>query len=119
VRHISVSGYPEGHTPLEEAVLWSALQPKVTVLQAQRLGGSIITQFGFEADPVPTWIEAVREWGVELPVRIGVPGPAGGRRLASYAARFGVSPSAGIAKKNGLSLTNLMTTPGRTGSFGH
>jgi methylenetetrahydrofolate reductase (NADPH) len=41
-----------------------------------------------------------------------VPGPAGIKRLLSFAARFGVASSAGIAKKYGLSLTNLMGTAG-------
>lgn len=34
------------------------------------------------------------------------------KRLLSYAGRFGVSTSAGIAKKYGLSLTNLLGTAG-------
>jgi methylenetetrahydrofolate reductase (NADPH) len=42
----------------------------------------------------------------------GHPGPAGVKRLLSYAARFGVGTSAGIARKYGLSLTNLLGTAG-------
>jgi methylenetetrahydrofolate reductase (NADPH) len=111
-RHISVAGYPEGHPDIPDRVLWSALEDKAAVLRSQGLPGSIITQFGFDAEPVLTWIEQVRARGVDLPIRIGVPGPAGVRRLLSYAARFGVSTSAGIARKYGLSLTNLMGTAG-------
>ena len=54
----------------------------------------------------------MRQHGITLPVRVGVPGPAGVRRLLSYASRFGVSTSAGIARKYGLSLTSLMGTAG-------
>ena len=111
-RHISVTGYPEGHPDIPDRVLWSALQDKAAVLREQELPGSIITQFGFDAEPVLTWIEQVRARGIDLPIRIGVPGPAGVRRLLSYAARFGVGTSALIAKKYGLSLTNLMGTAG-------
>ena len=63
-------------------------------------------------DPVLDWIQTVREQGIDAPVRIGVPGPAGVRRLMRYAARFGVGTSASIAKKYGLSITNLMGTAG-------
>jgi methylenetetrahydrofolate reductase (NADPH) len=112
VRHISVSGYPEGHPAIADRVLWSALEAKVAALRKQRLPGSIITQFSFDADPVLAWIEEVRARDIDLPIRIGVPGPAGVKRLMSYAARFGVSTSAGIARKYGLSLTNLMGTAG-------
>jgi methylenetetrahydrofolate reductase (NADPH) len=112
VRHASVSGYPEGHPAITDPVLWSALDEKFAALSGQQIPGAVITQFGFDADPVLTWIEAVRARGIDLPVRIGVPGPAGVRRLMRYAARFGVGTSAAIAKKYGLSLTNLMGTAG-------
>ena len=112
VRHVSVSGYPEGHPAIPDRVLWSALAAKAAALRKQRLPAAIITQFAFDTDPVLAWIEEVRARDIDLPIRIGVPGPAGVKRLLSYAARFGVSTSAGIAKKYGLSLTNLMGTAG-------
>ncbi len=112
VRDVGVSGYPEGHPAISDAVLWSALEGKAATLASLELPGSVITQFGFDVDPVLKWIQAVRERGIALPVRIGVPGPAGVRRLLTYAARFGVGTSAGIAKKYGFSITNLMGTAG-------
>jgi methylenetetrahydrofolate reductase (NADPH) len=112
VRHVSVGGYPEGHPAISEPVLWSALEGKHAALGQQRLPGCVITQFGFAVDPVLTWIEELRKRGVGLPVRIGVPGPAGVRRLVGYAARFGVGTSAGIARKYGFSLTSLVGTAG-------
>ena len=112
VREVGVSGYPEGHPAIADAVLWSVLAEKVATLGEQGLAGSVITQFGFAVEPVLSWLLEVRRRGIDLPVRIGVPGPAGVRRLLRYAARFGVGTSAGIAKKYGLSLTNLMGTAG-------
>ena len=112
VRHVGVSGYPEGHPAISDAVLWSSLERKAATLASLGLPGTVITQFGFDVDPVLKWLEAVRERGIELPVRVGVPGPAGVRRLLSYASRFGVGTSAGIAKKYGFSITNLMGTAG-------
>ncbi|MEU3711176.1 methylenetetrahydrofolate reductase [Streptomyces catenulae] len=112
VRHIGISGYPEGHPAIAAEALWGALRDKSAALAEQGLGGSVITQFGFAAEPVLTWLARVRDEGITLPVRIGVPGPAGVRRLMGYAARFGVGTSASIAKKYGLSLTNLMGTAG-------
>ena len=112
VRHVSISGYPEGHPAIAGDALWSALREKSASIAGQELDGSVITQFGFDVDPVLAWLEKVRAEGITLPVRIGVPGPAGVRRLMSYAARFGVGTSASIAKKYGLSITNLMGTAG-------
>ncbi|MEV0172006.1 methylenetetrahydrofolate reductase [Streptomyces sp. NPDC050803] len=112
VRHAGVCGYPEGHPAIPDATLWSALRDKHAALERGGLGGGVITQFGFDVDPVLAWVEDVRERGVDLPVRIGVPGPAGVRRLMTYAARFGVGTSASVARKYGFSLTNLIGTAG-------
>ncbi|WP_017973078.1 methylenetetrahydrofolate reductase [Actinopolyspora halophila] len=112
VRCVGIGGYPEGHPLISDASLWSALENKSEVIRERGLVGGVITQFGFDVDPVLSWVEAVRRRGIDLPIRVGVPGPAGVRRLLRYAARFGVGTSAGIAKKYGLSLTNLVGTAG-------
>jgi methylenetetrahydrofolate reductase (NADPH) len=112
VQHVSIGGYPEGHPDISEQVLWRVLEDKSTALAERGLGGSIITQFGFDADAVLRWIGEVRGRGIRLPVRVGVPGPAGVRRLLKYAKRFGASTSAGIVQKYGLSLTNLVGSAG-------
>lgn len=85
VRHVGVGGYPEGHPAISESALWSALEGKAATLGQLGLPGVVITQFGFDVDPVLKWLEAVRERGIDLPVRIGVPGPAGVRRLVTMA----------------------------------
>lgn len=112
VSSIGISGYPEGHPEIGDDKLWAALTHKAAALEASNLSGDIITQFSFDVEPIVTWIEQVRSRGISLPIRIGVPGPAGVKRLLTYAKRFGVSSSAGIAKKYGLSLTNLLGTAG-------
>ena len=112
VRRVSIAGYPEGHPGIPDDVLWRALADKHATLASRALTGDVITQFGFDVDPVLGWIRSVRERGIDVPIRIGVPGPAGVRRLLRYAARFGVGTSASITKKYGLSLTNLMGTAG-------
>ena len=112
IRSVSIAGYPEGHPDISDESLRKALDAKHAALRERGLNGEIITQFGFDVDPVLDWISGVREKGIDLPVRIGVPGPAGIRKLLRFGARFGVGTSASIARKYGLSLTNLMGTAG-------
>ncbi|MEX5237667.1 methylenetetrahydrofolate reductase [Kocuria arenosa] len=112
VRGVGVSGYPEGHPGIDDATLWSALTDKTAAIREQGLEPEVITQFGFDKDPVLEWLAEVRRRGVDAPVRIGVPGPAGVKRLLGYARRFGVGTSAGIVQKYGFSLTNLLGTAG-------
>ncbi|WP_416971342.1 methylenetetrahydrofolate reductase [Streptomyces sp. 4F14] len=112
VREVGIAGYPEGHPAIGAETLWSALEEKTAALREQNLAAAVTTQFGFAVDPVLRWLEETRARGVDVPVRIGVPGPAGVRRLLSYARRFGVATSTGIARKYGFSLTHLMGTAG-------
>jgi len=112
VKDIGIAGYPEGHPDISNDVLWQALADKAAALTANGYTGRICTQFSFDAEAVVKWIREVRARGIELPVRVGVPGPAGIKRLLGYATRFGVGTNAFIIKKYGLSLTNLMGTAG-------
>lgn len=109
---VSVGGYPEGHPQIDTDTLWQSLEDKTEALRGQGLDAAIITQFGFDPEPVLVWLAEVRNRGIDLPVRIGVPGPAGVRRLLAFARRFGVASSAGVAQKYGFSLANLLGTAG-------
>ena len=71
-----------------------------------------LTQVEFDMDRVLDWLEEVRRRGVELPVRVGVPGPTSIKGLLGFASRLGVSTSATIAKKYGFSMTNLLGKAG-------
>jgi len=112
VREVSIAGYPEGHPDIPDDVLWQHLEAKATALREQGLGAVILTQFGFDVDPIMTWIREVRSHGIDAPIRIGTPGPAGIKRLLGFARRFGIGANAMIVKKYGFSLTNLMGTAG-------
>jgi methylenetetrahydrofolate reductase (NADPH) len=108
VREASVAGHPGGHPVVPDSVLWPALAGKAVALEERGLGGSVVTQFGFDADLVLAWLADVRARGVSLPVRVGVPGPAGVGRLLWYASRCGVAVSAPVARNYGFSLTDLI-----------
>lgn len=112
VEEVSIAGYPEGHPDIPNDVLWRELEGKAQSLREQGLGTVLLTQFGFDVDPVIAWIRDVRARGVEGTIRIGTPGPAGVKRLIGFARRFGIGANAMIVKKYGFSLTNLMGTAG-------
>lgn len=112
IESVGISGYPEGHPHISAEELWASLAQKVAYLAEQGLQASISTQMNFDAHRVAEWIRHLRERGISVPIRVGVPGPAGVKRLLSFAKRFGIASSAGIARKYGFSLTNLMSTAG-------
>ncbi len=112
VREVSIAGYPEGHPDIPDDVLWRALEDKAAALDEQGIPAVILTQFGFDVDPVVSWIAQVRRRGISAPIRVGVPGPAGVKRLLAFATRFGIGANAMIVRKYGFSLTNLVGTAG-------
>lgn len=111
-REVGVAGYPEGHPGIADDVLWNSLEDKVAAIHAAGMRAEIITQFGFDTGPVIHWLIEMRHRGIDVPVRIGTPGPAGVARLVGYARRFGIGANAMIVRKYGFSLANLVGTAG-------
>jgi methylenetetrahydrofolate reductase (NADPH) len=112
VRHVGITGYPEGHPDFSEAILWQALRDKHRALTDFGHSYDIITQFGFDDKPVLAWLEKLRDLGITVPVRVGVPGPASVKTLLRFAARCGVGASASVMAKYGVSISKLLTTAG-------
>jgi methylenetetrahydrofolate reductase (NADPH) len=112
IKAIGVGGHPEGHPNMTEAQCWEVLQAKVSEIEARGMAPLVVTQFGFDPDAFLAWLKQLRARGMDVPVRIGVPGPAGIKRLLAFAARCGVGASASVMKKYGVSLANLMGTAG-------
>jgi methylenetetrahydrofolate reductase (NADPH) len=112
VRHVGIAGYAEGHPEIGRDMLDQALRDKVAEARARGFEASVMTQFGFDADPILDWIERIRGEGIVEPVRIGVAGPASIKTLLRFATRCGVGASASVLRKYGLSLTRLVGSAG-------
>jgi methylenetetrahydrofolate reductase (NADPH) len=112
IQVVGVGGHPEGHPVMSAADRWEALERKCRSIGMRGMTPLIVTQFGFDADIVLAWLKTLRERGIEHPVRVGVPGPAGIAVLARYAALCGVSACASMWSKYGISLGKLFGTAG-------
>jgi methylenetetrahydrofolate reductase (NADPH) len=100
---IGIAGYPDGHPRLSQQELDRALTDKIAIAAQIGLSIHIVTQFCFDATPIVTWIERLRDFGIENPVRIGLAGPTNIASLLRYARRCGVTASAqGLARQAGL-----------------
>ena len=112
IAHVGIAGYPEGHPGIGRDALDRALHDKLRALCDAGHAAWIVTQFGFDAEPVLAWLEALRSNGIAIPVRVGVAGPASIKSLLRFAARCGVGVSAKVLAKYGLSLTQLIGNAG-------
>ena len=88
-----ISGFPEGHPKISEQVLGESMIAKMRYARQAGLTLHIVTQFVFEGEPIAEWLKGVRAMGVDLPVRIGLAGPAGIATLTRYALHCGVGNS--------------------------
>lgn len=113
VKRLGIAGHPEGNPDITkihgDAMLLKALTEKQAYLKANGIDGFIATQFLFEADPVADWARNLKANGIDLPIYVGVPGPATIKTLVKYAAMCGVGNSARFIRKQALNITKLLT----------
>ena len=112
IRNVGIVAYPEGHPKIGNDMLWDALQWKIAFLKNAGCSIEITTQFGFDPDAIVRWLTQLRTAGIEVPARIGVPGPSDAGKLLRFARQFGVVTATAIVRQYGLSLANLLTSVG-------
>jgi methylenetetrahydrofolate reductase (NADPH) len=96
-RSIGVGGYPEGHAHISDEQVDRALENKA------RHATHIVTQMCFRGSSTATWARHVKRKGVDLPIRIGLPGAVTRQKLARIAANIGLGQSARfLVKQNSM-----------------
>ncbi|HET6932510.1 MAG TPA: methylenetetrahydrofolate reductase [Candidatus Acidoferrum sp.] len=100
ILRIAVAGFPEGNPYISETILDEALEAKVDFGRSSGLQLSIVTQFCFRPEPIVSWLRRLRARGINLPVRVGLAGPAAPITLARYAVRCGIGNSLHVLTEN-------------------
>ncbi len=104
IAHIGVGAYPEGHPLIDDPTLLSFLQRK------QPHAAFMVTQMCFDPAGIASWLRTIRYEGIDLPVKIGIPGVGDRAKLFRIALKIGVGQSARFLKSN-LKLVGKMATP--------
>ena len=100
VVNMAVAGFPEGNPQIPSQILAAALVTKVAFARQEGIRLSLMTQFCFSAAPILSWLQRLREGGIDVPVRVGLAGPAGVMTLLRYAVRCGVGNSVHVLTQN-------------------
>jgi methylenetetrahydrofolate reductase (NADPH) len=111
ITRVAIGGFPEGNPYIPEKMLNEALDAKVSFARREGLQLSIITQFCFRAEPVIEWVRRVRARGINIPIEVGLAGPASLLTLMRYAVRCGVGNSLHVLKEN-PSFARILTERG-------
>jgi len=69
---------------------------------------ALTTQFCFEADPVIKWANRMTEKGINIPIHIGVAGPAKLQTLIKFSIACGVGPSLKVLQKRAKDVKKLL-----------
>ena len=85
---VGITGYPEGHPRIDDAVLEQAMWDK------RHHATYIVSNVCFDAAVLRRWITRIRARGVTLPLVVGLAGPLERARLLKLAAAAGVTESA-------------------------
>jgi methylenetetrahydrofolate reductase (NADPH) len=106
------AGHPEGNRDIDGDA--STRQADAALLTKQAYADrtdarvALTTQFAFDAEPIVAWTQRIAALGVDLPVHVGIAGPARLQTLLKYALSCGVGPSLQILQKRALDVRRLL-----------
>jgi methylenetetrahydrofolate reductase (NADPH) len=107
---VGIAAHPEGSKAIGEARVAAALAGKAEFAQTAPFRLRFVTQFGFDAKPFFSWEAATSAQGIDLPIHVGLAGPASFKQLVKFAAVCGVGASARMFKTRTAAMTNLLKT---------
>jgi methylenetetrahydrofolate reductase (NADPH) len=109
-REVGVAGHPEGSKAIGEKRVADALAGKVAFARTAPFKVRFVTQFGFDPDAVTDWEQATRAAGIDLPIHVGMAGPASIKQLVKFAAMCGIGSSARMLATRTGAMANLLRT---------
>ncbi|WP_137700381.1 methylenetetrahydrofolate reductase [Marimonas lutisalis] len=109
---LHVAGHPEGNRDIDPdggtRNVDEALQWKQKFSERTDAKMALATQFAFEATPIIHWANALKEAGIDLPVHIGIAGPAKLQTMIKFAVTCGVGPSIRVLQRRAKDVSKLL-----------
>ena len=111
-KRLHVAGHPEGSKDIDpdggsknvsNALSWKQEFSKRTDAQM-----AIATQFCFDADAVSKWATNIKNNGIDIPIHIGIAGPAKLQTLLKFSIECGIGPSMKVLTKRAKDITKLL-----------
>ena len=111
-KRLHVAGHPEGNKDIDpdgsnknvsEALSW-----KQEFSNRTDASMAITTQFCFDANVVKKWADIIKDSGIDLPIHIGIAGPAKLQTLLKFSIECGVGASMKVLTKRARDITKLL-----------
>ena len=111
-KRLHVAGHPEGSKDIDPSggtkSVTEALSWKQEFSKRTDASMAIATQFCFDADVVKKWADSIKENGIDIPIHIGIAGPAKLQTLLKFSVECGIGPSMKVLTKRAKDLTTLL-----------
>lgn len=109
---LHVAGHPEGCRDIDpkggEAMVMEAARWKTAFNERTDAQMAMVTQFAFDAAPIIEWTQRLHAEGVDLPIHVGLAGPARIQTLIKFAVACGVGPSLRVLQRRAKDVTKLL-----------
>ena len=111
-KRLHVAGHPEGNKDIDPSGgiknVSEALSWKQEFSQRTDASMAIATQFCFDANIVKKWADSIKENGIDIPIHIGIAGPAKLQTLLKFSVECGIGASMKVLTKRAKDLTKLL-----------
>ena len=111
-KRLHIAGHPEGSKDIDPdgsmKNVSAALSWKQAFSNRTDASMAIATQFCFDASVVKRWADQIKEDGIDLPIHIGIAGPAKLQTLLKFSVECGIGASMKILTKRAKDLTKLL-----------
>ncbi len=111
-KRLHYAGHPEGNKDIDpdgsSKLVDDALQWKQKFAERTDAEMALATQFAFEAKPIIKWADSIKEAGIDIPIHIGIAGPAKLQTLIKFAIACGVGPSLKVLQKRAMDVSKLL-----------
>jgi len=111
-KNIHIAGHPEGNKDIDPdgttKNVDAALNWKQNYQNKTDAKMAIATQFSFESGPIIEWANSIKNAGIDIPIHIGIAGPAKLQTLIKFAIACGVGPSLKVLQKRATDVTKLL-----------
>ena len=109
---LHVAGHPEGNQDIDPdgatENLDAALSWKQRFSNRSDAEMAIVTQFCFESGPVIEWVNRLKSSGIDLPIHIGIAGPAKLQTMIRFAISCDIGPSIRVLQRRMKDLPKLL-----------
>jgi len=111
-KRLHIAGHPEGNKDIDpdgeiknvsEALSWKQEFSKRTDAEM-----AIATQFCFDANVVKKWMDDIKDDGIDIPIHIGIAGPAKLQTLLKFSIECGIGSSMKVLTRRAKDITKLL-----------